>query len=70
MSGADGNARLAARALVIVEYGQIVHHCDRPVRALHGAHAAAYAANFAARHNFLCLAVGGAGLVTLSILLG
>lgn len=61
MTGADCNAGLAARALGIVDYRQIVYHCNRAVRALLCAHAAGYTADLARVHNFLALALGVAG---------
>ena len=60
-AGAFFNAGHATGALFVVEYGKIVHHGYRTVRAVLGAYAAAYASDLALLHNVLALAVGGAG---------
>lgn len=66
VTGADCNAGLAARALGVVDYGQVIDHGNCSVRALLGAHAAGYAAYLAGVHYFLALALRVAGNVYLS----
>jgi hypothetical protein len=56
-SGASRNAGFTACALCVVNYGQVVYHCNCARRALFSAHTAGDTTGFAGVHNVLTLAL-------------